>query len=389
MIKRAGMTAIYRKSARKSVILPIVFAGKYIANLHLHVKITENSVAMSSNHITNGYNAAKTSAAWSIARQFGVLRLSGSDSLDLLNRLSTNRLDTLIGGQGRQTVLTNEKGRIIDVLTVFAVQNEILALTSPYKQREVAAWIKKYIVMDDVRVYDKTENYRFVEILGPAASMIVQQMIGGDSVLNMPMSGYITIKVGSVETMLFRAPSVAETSYIFMLPANTDLSEILARGDSVRTPFRCQTRNLSEILARGDLPEATAADFHVLRVESGLPIADCELTADFNPLEAGLVHIIDFKKGCYIGQEVIARLDSYNKVQKRIMGFVSTSEIKPSSDIHFDGKNVGRITSSTDSPEFGHIALGYIRGDAASAGAVAQIEGGVEVCISNLPFTAK
>lgn len=315
----------------------------------------------------NGYNAAKTSAAWSAVRQFGVLKLSGSDSLDLLNRLSTNRLDTLVAGQGRQTVLTNEKGRIIDVLTLLIAQNEILALTSPEKQREVATWIKKYIVMEDVKVSDKTENYRFTEILGPAASAAARQ-ITGDNILGMSMSGWNTVKVSTAESMLFRAPSVAETSYIFMTS-----SEI----------------NSEEILAGIGLPEVTATDFHVLRVETGLPMAGNELTADFNPLEGGLVHIIDFKKGCYIGQEVIARLDSYNKVQKRIMGFASASEIKTGAEIYFDGKSVGHITSSADSPEFGSIALGYIRGEAASAGATVQIEGGIEARISNLPFASR
>lgn len=322
---------------------------------------------MPTNTITNGYNAAKTSAAWSVARQFGVLKLSGSDSLDLLNRLSTNRLDALVAGQGRQTVLTNEKGRIIDVPIILAAQNETWALTSPGKQREVMTWIKKYIVMDDVKVSDRTGTYSFLEILGPAASDIVGRIIG-ESVLNMSMPSWNTVKVSTAESMLFRAPSVAEISYIFMTSA---------------------ALNLGKVLADIGLTEATAADFHILRVETGLPEPGYELTDDFNPLEAGLVHIIDFKKGCYIGQEVIARLDSYNKVKKRIMGFASASEIKTGAEIYFDGKSVGRITSSADSPEFGLIALGYIRGEAASAGAIVQIEGGIEARISNLPFASR
>lgn len=292
--------------------------------------------------------------------------MTGADRLDLLNRLSTNQLNNLTAGQGRQTILTNEKGRIIDVLTVLVVDTELLVLTASGKEKEVMSWLRKYVVMDDVKIADLTHEFSFVELLGPAATSAVHHLTGA-TILDLPLSHWRAFVIADIPITLFRAPAVAECSYVAIVPSNA-------------------VQTFLDILTDTGLSELDTETFEILRVEAGLPASGKELNTDYNALEAGLIHIVDFKKGCYIGQEVIARLDSYNKVQKRVMGFTSDAPFIPGNNISFDGKDIGVITSSVLSPDFGNIALGYIRGEYATPGATVKVSGEIDAVINNLPF---
>ena len=103
-----------------------------------------------------------------------------------------------------------------------------------------------------------------------------------------------------------------------------------------------------------------------LRIEQGIPYIDKELSEQVNPLEAGIESQISFTKGCYIGQEVIARIDTYKKLQKKLAGFIVDSAdavpILDGSMIFQNDQEVGRVTSSTWSYGLRRtIALGYIQ----------------------------
>ena len=115
-----------------------------------------------------------------------------------------------------------------------------------------------------------------------------------------------------------------------------------------------------------------------LRIERGVPAFGRELTEAFNPLEAGLIDIISFTKGCYVGQEVVARLNTYDKVQKRLMRmrWDDGAGPEPGAKLVLDGKQVGVVTSAADSPAGSGVGLGYVRLAHASEGVVLPGEGG-------------
>ena len=107
-----------------------------------------------------------------------------------------------------------------------------------------------------------------------------------------------------------------------------------------------------------------AAAYETARISQGVPAQGSEMGDDFNPLEAGLVGSIDFTKGCYIGQEVIARLDTYKKVQKYLvkLAFGEGASVSPGAILTQDGKAVGKVTSVTSEPSTGQdIGLAYVR----------------------------
>ena len=319
-----------------------------------------------------GYHAAKNAVALFFP-ECAVLRTRGADRIDLLNRLSTNELKNLQPHHGARTVLTNEKGRIIDVLTVLAGTDEALLLCSTGNQSPVMQWLRKYTIMDDCKISDASVEYFGLEIHGPESTDLLSSL-AGEVILDLPMSHWQMITLFGVPARLIRQPALCEFSFLVLFDA--------ASKDIVTSASQA----LSE-----SVPTINSSTLEVLRIEAGSGKFGVELTDAYNPLEAGLLHLVNFKKGCYIGQEVIARIDSYNKVKQRLMGFVSQDLLTPGSEITVeDGSTaVGRITSVTQSPDYGAIALGYIRGEHAHQHSMVKVMGDVLVHqaeIRQLPF---
>ena len=132
-----------------------------------------------------------------------------------------------------------------------------------------------------------------------------------------------------------------------------------------------------DLADRGAVPIGELAA-EAVRVEQGVPRFGRELGEDYNPLEAGLLPYVSFDKGCYIGQEVVVRLNTYRKVQKRLMGIALDGE-KPESDalVEADGSQVGFLTSVVDSPALGRpLALAYVRTAHAEAGLAVEVRSG-------------
>ena len=131
--------------------------------------------------------------------------------------------------------------------------------------------------------------------------------------------------------------------------------------------------------------------FDHIRMSNKVPIAGFDLTEDVNPLEAGLLDLIDFEKGCYIGQEVIARLDTYDKVQRSLVGFSQTEltndmqRIEIGDDILSDdvGRRVGWVTSVAQKPRTNElIGLAYLRKTHTRPGSVMTTSEGANLQIS-------
>ncbi|MBS1538979.1 MAG: aminomethyltransferase family protein [Bacteroidetes bacterium] len=318
-----------------------------------------------------GYSSAKQSVAFAFPHQ-GIIRTRGADTLDLLNRLSTNELTKLLPNQGIRTVLTSDKGRIVDILTVVVNNEGALLLCSQNNESNVVAWLRKYTIMDNCKVATATSEYCAVEILGPEAASLIQEL-SGETLLDIPMSHWRMVTVFGESALLLRQPATNDFSFLLLFSAS--------QNDMIKG-------KINELSS--EVPILTDEEYELLRIEAGMGVFGAELTDAYNPLEAGLLHLVNFKKGCYIGQEVIARIDSYNKVKQRVMGFTSKVQIPVGGEIRVENTTVGKITSSCLSPEFGWIALGYIRGEHAHPQSVVMVQSGddtiIEAVIVGLPF---
>ena len=130
----------------------------------------------------------------------------------------------------------------------------------------------------------------------------------------------------------------------------------------------------------------------MVRIERGIPVHGKEITEAVNPLEAGLSTLVSFTKGCYIGQEVVARLDTYGKVRRKLCGLVfpDDSPNVPVGRLFFSGEEVGWTTSHTYSTQLNKvIALGYVKGiNTSEFVELKQPDGGnaIALRVVDLPF---
>jgi folate-binding protein YgfZ len=289
------------------------------------------------------YEALTKGAALVDRSAVGRLRFGGKDALDLLNRLSTNQLLDLAPGQGRPTVLTSNKGRIIDLLIVFRLEGHLLVLTSGEARQKVAEYIDFYTFSEDVGLRDVTPETAILSVTGPMAEEALLR---------------VGIEVQGI------APYSA-------LPASADGTEVLVlRSDFFGTPGYdlVVSKEKAEIVRErlggiGAIPVGVEA-LEAVRIERGVPAYGCELGEEYNPHEAGLLPFVSFTKGCYVGQEVVTRLNTYDKVQRRLVGLRWKSEWLPEKGaaISAGSEAVGAVTSVARQPVAkAGIGLGYVR----------------------------
>jgi len=301
-------------------------------------------------------NAAfSSSAALRFAPASSCLLQEGSDALDLLHRLTTNDLEGLEVGGSRFTVLTSEKGRIIDVLNVARIAPDRLLLLSesPFPQAAVD-WIEKFTIIEDSQVGNLSERVAVLTLFGPGS-------------LNIAESAFkVSISAGSSAAIPGHGDLAALVASTWAGMHRVDVIVSVGELESAWTAMR----------AAGAVPVGDLA-YETVRVRSGVPAVAGEISEDANPLEVQLEGLVSFTKGCYVGQEVVARLHAYDKVQRRLVRLVGDSPIAPGSELTCDGKRAGIVTSvahiyTGDS----HVALGFARRDYWSDGTVLESDGG-------------
>ena len=276
----------------------------------------------------------------------GILLLTGEDARDLLNRLSTNLIDPdAPAGEVAVTVLTSDRGRIVDLVYVIHCGDHQVMLTSPGQQQNVMDFLDKYTIMEDLEVEDITKKTSLLLLTGPDAADLLGRVSD---------DGIFTVEP----------------------PADPD--------DPQRAPTRYLLADDPEDAARiaADLETAGAASIsaqtaETLRIAQARPAHGSEMSDTYNPLEAGLIGAIDFHKGCYIGQEVIARLDTYHKVQKYLVSLDFDADPSDAASlagarlVNDEGAAMGLVTSATVVPSpsgAGVVGLGYVRTAAVQVG---------------------
>jgi folate-binding protein YgfZ len=294
------------------------------------------------------YLAGKGTVGVADRSHFGRLRVSGAKRLDLLHRLTTNHLKDLKAGQGAETVMCTNKGRIIDDLFVYADEDHYILVTSPGMGGTIKETIEKLRFRDDVTLEDVTATTAMLTIYGPEAARFLGWAAHAE-IKGVDPNHWRSVAIEGTKAMAARVMGIGGGGFNLIMEAED--ASALWRG------------LFKEGETYGVNPMGAEA-YELLRVEFGVPAFGRELTEDFNPLETRLNDAIHWAKGCYTGQEVIARLDSRQKIQKLLTGFiVEVGEVpEPRSRVFIEGVEVGVITSVVPSLELRRIiCLGYIR----------------------------
>jgi folate-binding protein YgfZ len=274
----------------------------------------------------------------------GCIEVRGSDRLDLLHRLSTNDLLATRPGQSVDTVFTTDKGRIVDYVHVLVKQDALLLLVSKGNEEDFVRWIDKFTIMEDVKLSIVTparqvESSTCPDPVGGRESMEITSLFG-------PRARDAAEKFFGIELKQSSFVEKDGTLVFYCREFCTDLIHVIAEKQS----------SIAKSPDISGVARMSADAYEVFRISRGIPHYGSELNEAFNPYEIGLTHAISFTKGCYIGQEIIARLDTYKKIQKSTWGIVMSEDSalpQTNARVHFNGEDVGRLTS---------VSLAAVRG---------------------------
>ena len=245
--------------------------------------------------------------------------LSGRDSQDLLQRISTNDMSRLRQDRPVQTVFTNEKGRIVDVVLVLQLEKERLLLIGQNDGVRLREWIEKFIIMEDTKS----------DLIRPAGHWLLWGTMMEELLRVQPKPDILL----AVEEW----PS-GTVAHLISFDAKLSDSEF-----EHQMSFR-----------------DTADYFDAFRIDHAIPWFGNEISDDTNPLETGLTHLVSFTKGCYVGQEVIARLDTYKKVRRKLVRYALKE--RPSMvpmPVYHRKEEVGTITTISKNRQ--SSGLGFLR----------------------------
>jgi len=309
----------------------------------------------------------------------GILELEGKDVLDFFHRISTNSLKDLQANSVAQTIFTTEKGRIIDAATIINFDSRQLLVCSSAHKYKIRSWIEKYIITDDVRVNDAAGKYVLLELLGPQADSFMT-LVCGNSVNEVGLNKFKSL---SSEGVLFYITRLKDRNgkIKFWIWLNPDNAVKLV-------DYMLSNKGIFDFNLIGE------DAYKCYRIMKGFPASPNEINDSYNPHEANLTDLVSFTKGCYIGQEVIARLDTYDKVQKHLTGISFSQPVEETANFTlYDtaGIEAGKVTSIVYSAKCGKtIALAYVKNAFLQEDTelTAKDENGksVKVIVESLPF---
>ena len=309
------------------------------------------------------------------------LEISGPDRAKFLHNLTTNDIKRLAVGRGCEAFVTSPQGKTIGYLIVLAADGKLIARADPGGDVLALPHFRKYGVFDDVAIDDRSSSTFELHLFGPHAAEVVRRAAG---LLPGEEYAHIFTEIGGHAVRL-----VCESPA--MRPGLTVIGE--------RPAARPVKESLLEHGHNLGLLEVDAASFNVLRIEAGTPVFGTEITEKNLPQEiARDDRAINFVKGCYLGQETVARIDALGHVNQLLKGILLQAGSpcpEPGSPLEHEGKRVGVITSAAFSPvRNAPIGLGFVRTTHSEPGTrlnVVLVEGPgrAEAIVSDLPLMGR
>lgn len=294
-----------------------------------------------------GYHSLRTAAAVAELPRTQI-QLTGDDRASFLHNLCTNNVRRLAPGEGCEAFLADAQGRIREFVYVFCRANSLLIDTIPGHGERLAGHLDRYLIRERVEIADRSSKWGELLVAGPTASATLQQVLGVTPAA--VLLSHVDAEYGGGQLSL-RTTDYAGAPTYFVSGASSALAKLQA-----------------ELIAAGAelcSPEAMEA----ARIEAGTPLFGQDILEKTLPQElARDARAISFTKGCYLGQETVARIDALGHVNKTLVGVQFASDEIPAVgsllrlDESGDGKEVGQVTSATFSPHLQTpLALAYVR----------------------------
>lgn len=297
-----------------------------------------------------GYQAALEGAAYRIYEHSSCLEVSGADQAAFLQRQTSNDLQLLAAGRALLSVLTSPTARILDVFIIQARLDFLPAdsesvealhlLSLPGRGEQSFRFLKSRVFfMDKVSINDLSESVGQLDLLGPQAAGLLERLCGAPAPL---ANHYQEVEIAGLSLRLLGLEPAIGLGTRLLFPAG-------------------QRAELERILQQNWAAPLSNQEYEILRIEAGLPGAESELDERFTPYEAGLASAVSSSKGCYTGQEVLARQATYDKITQGLRRLQLSGSLEPGQTLEVEGRPAGVITSVAKSPRQGWIGLGVIK----------------------------
>lgn len=288
----------------------------------------------------------------------GKVAVGGPDAAEYLQGQLTNDVEALEPGDGQYAALLDRKGHMqADMRVLRPAAEEILLDTEPEALAATLRHLQMYSIGRDVAVTDVSSERAILSLIGPRSVEIA-----GTAAL--PENSCEATTVGTVECL-----AVGSRDGIDLIPA------------------AAETEGLRALLLAAGAAPVSAEAAEILRVEAGAPRFGAEMGSETMPAEAGIVEdAVSFTKGCYIGQETVARLHYKGRPNRHLRGLRLSAPAEPGSALRLGEKEVGRLGSACVSPALGPIGLAILRREAEPGARVDVGEDGVTAAVVDLPF---
>lgn len=307
------------------------------------------------------YRALREEAGW-LRRERAVLIVRGADAAEYLQGQVTNEIEALLAGQGCYAALLDRKGHLQADMRVLHLEGtgEFWLDLEPGSAAGVLKHLRTYSIGREIEIEDAGDGWSIFSVIGPHAT---------------ELTGFAGL--GPEHAQRHREWDGTE-----VLGAATDLGvDLITRSE--------QAAALEQLLRDAGISEVSEDAAEIIRVESGRPRFGADMGDEHMPAEAGIVErAVNFEKGCYIGQEPVARLHYRGKPNRTLRGLRLSAPAESGQLLRLSDRELGAIGSSCLSPALGPIALAIVRREAEVGSQITVGDGPTTAEVVELPFTA-
>jgi len=322
-------------------------------------------------NLLNEYNAVRENGIGFYERKRGLIGVSGKEAVQFLNGLITNDAAKLEENKQMLAAFPNAQGRLLAVVRVLRIEDKFLFETEAETYEKVLKNLQRFTFAGDFFVEDLSEHFSCISLHGNGLSNFKYKIPEENEIIEIDFRG---IKILSIKS--FRSNGID-----FFVP-QTQIQEDLVE----------ELLNFGAIKINEETQE-------VLRIENGVPKYGVDMDETTIVPELGIGNLISYNKGCYIGQEIIARIHFRGHIAKQLTGLILSepsaaingfrAELQNAEIKSLDGKNSGKITSVTFSPKLEkYIALAFVRYDYLAEGTELKV-GETTATVKHLPFVSQ
>jgi tRNA-modifying protein YgfZ len=299
----------------------------------------------------------------------GKLALNGAGAVDFLNGQVTNELGDLRPGEGRYATFLTHKGKMLGDLRILAVGSDpegppdgLLLDTERSALQALFDTIRRFKVGFRVELHKRTLESSLLSLAGPESAAVAKRAFVHEADATLPSSENAHMAIGPVRLIA------------------TDLGLDVLCDSGVRDSVIAALTQAGAVEVGEDAAE-------IVRVESGRPRYGVDMDESTIPQEAGLnERAVSFTKGCYVGQETVARLHYKGKPNRHLRGLLLSEPAPAGAELRLGERSVGTLTSSVLSPARGSIGLALVRREAEPGATLAVSDGGATATVVELPF---